>query len=128
MLYKINKAKIKCLCLRQMRLLGYSYLPNTPRSNWGKGAGFAYKGFWIWVTEVVKASVYHKKKLLLRKKYPVCKMGSFTKIIIASICVIFLAVKWTAPRFNEGKTEIQPKYCTDCIQVTQTCTHIKDCT
>lgn len=54
-------------------------------------------------------------------------MGSFTKIIIASICVIFLAVKWTAPRFDEGKTEIQPKYCTDCIQATQTCTHIKDC-
>lgn len=35
-------------------------------------------------------------------------MGSFTKIIIASICVIFLAVKWTVPRFDEGKTERQP--------------------
>lgn len=28
-------------------------------------------------------------------------MGSFTKIMIASLCVIFLAVKWTAPRFDE---------------------------
>lgn len=38
-------------------------------------------------------------------------MGSFTKLIIASMCVIFLAVKWTAPRFDEGRTEIQPSAC-----------------
>lgn len=35
-------------------------------------------------------------------------MGIFTKIIIASVCVTFLAVKWTAPRFDEGRREIQP--------------------
>lgn len=29
-------------------------------------------------------------------------MGVFTKIIIA-ICVVLIAVKWTAPRFDEGK-------------------------
>ncbi|XP_029285842.1 hydroxysteroid 11-beta-dehydrogenase 1-like protein isoform X2 [Cottoperca gobio] len=28
-------------------------------------------------------------------------MGTFTKILLASICVAFLAVKWTSPSFNE---------------------------
>lgn len=56
------------------------------------------------------------------RKHLVCKMGSFTKIIIASICVIFLAVKWTAPRFDKGKRNTAK-----CIQTTQTCMHIKDC-
>ncbi|KAM9357916.1 hydroxysteroid 11-beta-dehydrogenase 1-like protein [Symphorus nematophorus] len=27
-------------------------------------------------------------------------MGTFTKILLASVCVAFLAVKWTAPRFD----------------------------
>lgn len=31
------------------------------------------------------------------------KMGTLTKIILASICVAFLAVKWTSPTFDEGK-------------------------
>lgn len=28
-------------------------------------------------------------------------MGTFTKIIVASICVAYIAVKWTSPTFNE---------------------------
>lgn len=31
-------------------------------------------------------------------------MGVFTKILFASVCVAFLAVKWTAPRFDAGKS------------------------
>lgn len=73
-----------------------------------KGRGSHIKGFWIFVTEVVTAWAPTPINLLKEEKSPSAKMGSFTKIIIASICVIFLAVKWTAPRFDEGKTERQP--------------------
>lgn len=38
-------------------------------------------------------------------------MGVFTKILMA-ICVVLIAVKWTAPRFDEGK----------CIYSTHKCT------
>lgn len=30
-------------------------------------------------------------------------MGTLTKVILASICVAFLAIKWTSPTFDEGK-------------------------
>lgn len=30
-------------------------------------------------------------------------MNTLKKVIFASICVAFLAVKWTAPRFEAGK-------------------------
>lgn len=29
-------------------------------------------------------------------------MGAVTKILLASICVAFLAAKWTSPRFDAG--------------------------
>lgn len=31
-------------------------------------------------------------------------MGTLTKIILASICVAFLAIIWTSPTFDKGKS------------------------
>lgn len=37
--------------------------------------------------------------------WQVCKMGTFAKIFAASVCVAFLAVKWTRPSFDAGKRD-----------------------
>lgn len=76
--------------------------------HWEKGAGFAYKRLLDFCYRSCYSLGPTPINLLKEEKSPSAKMGSFTKIIIASICVIFLAVKWTAPRFDEGKTERQP--------------------
>lgn len=62
------------------------------------------------INGIINSSGFQSKVALgvagsLQKTELTTEMGTFTKIILASICVAYIAVKWTSPTFNEGKRE-----------------------
>lgn len=62
------------------------------------------RSFWkVDLCEVL--TVLMKDAALDINQRQVYKMRTFTKILLASLCVAYIAVKWTAPSFNAGKRD-----------------------